>query len=99
MNENNVTLALPNGEFVQIITHEREIRTGYYLKRRKIQKKLKTGKRRKKLLRKYGERERDMFNDLYHKLANKIVELAEEYGGIALEDLSEIGNSIRYSSR
>jgi len=34
LNENNVTLALPNGEFVQIITHEREIRTGYFVKRR-----------------------------------------------------------------
>lgn len=32
LNENNVTLSLPNGEFVQIITHEREIRTGYFVK-------------------------------------------------------------------
>ncbi len=98
LNENNVTLSLPNGEFVQIITHEREIRTGYYLKRRKIQKKLRSGKRRKELLEKYGQRERNRLNDLYHKLANKIVELAEEYGGIALEDLTEIRDSIRYSA-
>lgn len=46
LNENNVTLSLPNGEFVQIITHEREIRTGYFLKRRRIQKKIRAGKRR-----------------------------------------------------
>ncbi len=98
LNENNVTLSLPNGEFVQIITHEREIRTGYYLKRRKIQKKLRSGKRRKELLEKYGQRERNRLNDLYHKLANKIVELAEKYGGIALEDLTEIRDSIRYSA-
>ncbi len=98
LNENNVTLALPNGEFVQIITHEGETRTGYYLKRRKIQKKLKTGKRRKELLEKYGQRERNRLNDLYHKLANKIVELAEKYGGLALEDLTEIRDSIRYSA-
>jgi putative transposase len=98
LNENNVTLSLPNGEFVQIITHEREIRTGYFVKRRKIQKKLKTGKRRRELLEKYGERERNRLNDLYHKLANKIVELAEKYGGIALEDLTEIRDSIRYSA-
>ncbi|NJE05194.1 transposase [Thermococcus sp. M36] len=98
LNENNVTLSLPNGEFVQIITHEREIRTGYFLKRRKIQRKIRAGKKRKKLLEKYGERERNRLNDLYHKLANKIVELAGKYGGIALEDLTEIRDSIRYSA-
>ena len=97
LNENNVTLSLSNGEFVQIITHEREIRTGYFLKRRRIQKKIRSGKRRKALLEKYGERERNRLTDLYHKLANKIVELAEKYGGIALEDLTEIRDSIRYS--
>ncbi|KUH33780.1 transposase [Thermococcus celericrescens] len=98
LNENNVTLSLPNGEFIQIITHERKIRTGYFVKRRKIQKKLRAGKNRKELLEKYGQRERNRLNDLYHKLANKIVELAEKYGGIALEDLTEIRNSIRYSA-
>ncbi|MDK2784094.1 MAG: putative transposase, partial [Thermococcaceae archaeon] len=98
LNENNVTLSLPDGEFIQIITHEREIRTGYFVKRRKIQKKLKTGKRRRELLEKYGEKERNRLNDLYHKLANKIVELAVKYGGIALEDLTEIRDSIRYSA-
>jgi len=98
LNENNVTLSLPDGEFVQIVTHEREIRTGYFVKRRKIQKKLRAGKKKKKLLEKYGERERNRLNDLYHKLANKIVEVAEKYGGIALEDLTEIRESIRYSA-
>ncbi len=83
---------------MQVITHEREIRTGYYVKRRKIQKKLKAGKRREKLLEKYGGREKNRLNDLYHKIANKIVELAEEYGGIALEDLTNIRESIRYSA-
>ena len=97
LNENNVTLSLPNGEFVQIITHEREIRMGYFLKRRRIQRKIRTGKKRRELLEKYGRREKKRLNDLYHKLANKIVELAEKYGGIALEDLTEIRDSIRYS--
>jgi putative transposase len=68
------------------------------VKRRKIQKKLKVGKKRKGLLEKYGQREKNRLNDLYHKLANKIVELAEKYGGIALEDLTEIRDSIRYSA-
>ncbi|AEH24542.1 RNA-guided endonuclease InsQ/TnpB family protein [Pyrococcus yayanosii] len=98
LNENNVTLSLPNGEFVQIITHEREIRTGYFVKRRRIQRKIRGGKKRKELLEKYGRRERNRLNDLYHKLANKIVELAEKYGGLALEDLTEIRESIRYSA-
>jgi len=98
LNENNVTLSLPNGEFVQIITHEREVRTAYYLKRRRIQRKIRVGRKRKELLEKYGGRERNRLNDLYHKLANKIVELAEKYGGIALEDLTEIRASIRYSA-
>ena len=97
LNENNVTLSSPDG-FVQIVTHEREIRTGYFVKRRKIQKKLKTGRRRKELLEKYGRRERNRLNDIYHKLVNKIVELSEKYGGIALEDLSNIRDSVRYSA-
>ncbi|NJE06036.1 transposase, partial [Thermococcus sp. M36] len=67
LNENNVTLSLPNGEFVQIITHEREIRTGYFLKRRKIQRKIRSGRKRRDLLEKYGRREKNRLNDLYHK--------------------------------
>ncbi|WP_456394434.1 RNA-guided endonuclease InsQ/TnpB family protein [Thermococcus sp.] len=98
LNENNVTLSLPNGEFLQIISHEREIRTGYFVKRRKIQRKIRGGRKRNELLEKYGRRERNRLNDLYHKLANKIVEFAEKYGGLALEDLTEIRNSIRYSA-
>jgi len=97
LNENNVTLAFPDG-FVQIITHEREIRTGYFVKRRRIQRKLKIGGWRKELLEKYGKRERNRLNDLYHKLANKIVKLAEKYGGIALEDLTNIRDSIKHSA-
>ena len=98
LNENNVTLSLPGGEFVQIITHEREIRTGYFVKRRKIQKKLRAGRKRRELLEKYGRREKNRLNNLYHKLTNKIIEYAEKCGGIALEDLTEIRDSIRYSA-
>ena len=97
LNENNVTISLPNGEFIQIITHEREIRTGYYVKRRKIQRKIKAGKRRKELLEKYGERERNRVIDLYHKLANKIVDIAGKYGDIALENLRELRERVNYS--
>jgi len=64
LNENNVTLSFPDEKFAQIITHEREIRTGYFIKRKKIQKKLRTGKKRKQLLKKYGEREKNRLDDL-----------------------------------
>ena len=33
----------------------------------------------------------------YHKLSNKIVEIAERYGGIALENLRGLRESVRYS--
>jgi len=49
------------------------------------------------LLKKYGERERNRIKDLYHKLANKIIEIAERYGGIALENLRGLRESVRYS--
>ena len=57
LNENNVTLVLPH-EFVQIKIHEKAIRTGYFIKRKRIQKKLRAGKKKKTLLKKYGEREK-----------------------------------------
>jgi len=97
LNENNVTLALPN-EFVQIKTHEKTIRTGYFVKRKRIQKKLRAGKKRKVLLKKYGERERNRLRDLHHKVANKIVAFVEKYGGVALEDLTGIRDAIHYSA-
>ncbi|MHA1596908.1 MAG: IS200/IS605 family accessory protein TnpB-related protein [Candidatus Asgardarchaeia archaeon] len=50
------------------------------------------------MLQKYGERERNRLNDLYHKIANVIVEFTKRYGGMALEDLTEIRDSIRYSA-
>jgi len=97
LNENNITLSLPNGEFIQIITHERELRTRYFIKRRKIQKNIKSDKKKEQLLEKYGKRERNRIKDLYHKVANKIVEIAEKVGAIALEDLNKIRDSIKKS--
>ena len=55
INENNITVSLPRRGFYQIITHEREIRTAYFLKRRKIQKKIKAGKKREELLENMGK--------------------------------------------
>jgi len=97
LNENNVTLVLPH-EFVQIKIHEKAIRTGYFVKRKRIQKKLRAGKKRKTLLKKYGEREKNRLRDLHHKVANKIVAFVENYDGVALEDLTGIRDAIHYSA-
>jgi len=45
----------------------------------------------------YRKRERNRIRDLYHKLANKIVDIAEKYGGIALENLRELRERVNYS--
>jgi len=77
LNEDNVTLSLPNGEFVQIITHEKNIRTVYYRKGRNIQRKIKD-KKREDLLKKYGDREKNRINDLYLSWPIKLLRLRIE---------------------
>ena len=99
LNEDNVTLSFPDGGFKKIVTNEKKIRTSYFVKRKKIQKKIRAGKKRKMLLEKYGERERNKILDLYHKVANRIVEEAEKYGGIAMENLEKIREKIRYGKK
>jgi len=94
LNENNITISMPEG-FIQLVTREKEIRASYYVKRKRIQKKVK-GEKRRELLKKYGKREKNKINDLYHKIANKVVELAGR-SGIALEDLRGIRDLINYS--
>ncbi|ADC69101.1 transposase, IS605 OrfB family [Methanocaldococcus sp. FS406-22] len=99
LNENNVTIATTNG-IIQIITNERTVRTSYYVKRRKIQKKVENEDKKKELLEKYGNRERNKITDIYHKVVNKIIEIAKSVNGvIALEDLKEIRNKIKYSKK
>ncbi len=75
VNENNVTIAFPNG-FKQIITRERPIRTAYFLKRRRVQSAIKYGKRKQRLLAKYRGREKRRVEGIYHKVANQIIEQA-----------------------
>jgi len=86
-------------DFDKTITKEKTIRTAYFLKRRKIQSKIKTGKTRRKLLAKYGEREKNRVLDVYHKVANCIVKKAlKNNSAIALENLKNIRRKIKYSS-
>ena len=95
MNENNVTIA---SQFIRFETREKEIRTAYFVKRRKIQKKIKCKKARKRVLKKYRNRERNRVLDIYHKVANKIVKIVlETNSAIALENLKNIRQKINYS--
>jgi len=97
VNENNVTVCLGD-RVVMFVTHEREIRTAYWLKRRRIQSKIRTGKRREQLLAKYGRREKERMKHVYHVVAKTIVQFAvERRCAIALENLKYIKKRIRYT--
>ena len=95
VNENNVTIAT-NQNFIKFETRERVIRTAYFLKRRKIQSKIRCRRVKAKVLAKYHDRERNRILDIYHKVANKIVALKTN-SAIALENLKEIRKKINYS--
>jgi len=96
INENNVTFGSAEG-IENFKTKERAIRTAYFLKRKRIQ--LKLGPRGEKLMEKYRGREKRRIEDIYHKLAGKIVEKAREDNAttIVLERLKNIRKRIRYS--
>ncbi len=97
VNENNVTIAT-NQNFIKFKTRERVIRTAYFLRRRKIQTKIKCKRVKAKVLTKYHNRERNRVLDIYHKIANEIVKVAlENNSAIALENLKEIRKKINYS--
>jgi len=99
VNENNVTIAKPNG-FERRVTGEKNIRIAYFLKRRRIQSKIKGGKIRRKLLAKYGEREKNRVLDVYHVVANWVVkEALKNNSAIALENLKNIRCKIKYSRK
>jgi putative transposase len=96
INENNV--AFGSTERVKNIgTGERAIRTAYFLKRRRLQ--LKPRLNEKTLMAKYKGRERRRVEDIYHKLANQIVDEAKELKAstIVLEELVNIRRRIRCS--
>ena len=97
VNENNVTIAT-NQNFIKLETRERVIRTAYFLKRRKIQSKIRCRRVKAKVLAKYRDRERNRVLDIYHKVANKIIKVAlKTNSAIALENLKEIREKINYS--
>jgi len=97
VNENNVTVA--SGKlFVRFETRERAIRTAYYLKRRRIQSRIRCRRARAKVFAKYRGRELNRVMDVYHKVAKSIVALALETGSaIAMENLKHIRRGVRFS--
>jgi len=97
VNENNATIAT-NQSFITFVTRERVIRTAYFLKRRKIQSKIRCRRVKAKVLAKYRSRERNRVLNVYHEVANKIVEVAlKANSAIALENLEEIRKRMDYS--
>ncbi len=101
INESNVTAVSSKGEFFQIDTSEvKRIHDTYFEKRRRIQRKVDRRKTRKRLLSKYGKRERNRVRDELHKIANIIVEKAKQSNcGIILENLTDIRKSINYGRK
>jgi putative transposase len=89
INENNVTFG-SNNNIEQIKTRERVIRTIYFLKRRKLQSKPRLNE--KPLLKKYRGREWRRIKEIYHRVADKIIEMARQGGAttIVLENLKNI---------
>ena len=97
VNENNVTIAT-NQSFITFVTRERVIRTAYFLKRRKVQNKIRCRRVKAKVLAKYCNRERNRILDIYHKVGNEIVKVALKVNSaISLENLKEIRKKINYS--
>jgi len=96
VNEGNV--AFGSKEHIRNIeTGERVIRTAYFLKRRRLQSKPRLNE--KPLMAKYRGRERRRVEDIYHKLANQIIDEAKELKAstIVLEELTNIRKRTRRS--
>ena len=88
INEN--VIAYGNDDFVEIIvTNEGIIRTRYFLKRRRIQLKVRGKQLQRKLLEKYEGREWQRIRETYYRAAREIIDKAREVGAtvIVMENL------------
>jgi putative transposase len=89
INENVVVYG--NNEFIERLeTNEGIIRTRYFLKRRKIQTKIRSRGLQARLLGKYKGREWRRIREIYYNVAKKIIGKAKEAGAtvIIMEDLN-----------
>jgi len=88
INENVIVYG--NDDFVERFeTNEGIIRTRYFLKRRRIQSKIRGRELQRRLLEKYRGREWRRVREIYYKAAKKIIDKAVEVGAmvIVMEDL------------
>ena len=93
VNENVIAFGTEKGA-EKVVTKERAIRTGYFLKRR-LQSKPRLNE--ESILKKYRGREWRRVREVYHRVANRIVEKAREEGAtvIILENLKNIRKKIK----
>ena len=101
VNLNNITFYnLIEYKIKQVFTFEQRIRTSYFLKYRRMQKKITKHEKRKRLYNKYKERHKNIIKDIYYKVVNEIVKEAEKSNAkIVVEDLSGIRKNIDYGSK
>jgi putative transposase len=88
VNENVIVYG--NNEFIERFeTNEGIIRTRYFLKRRRIQSKIRGRGLRARLLGKYRGRERHRVREIYYRATKEIISKAKEVGAtvIVMEDL------------
>jgi putative transposase len=91
VNENAIVYG--NNDFVKRFeTDEGIIRTRYFLKRRRIQSKVRGKELRSKLLGKYRGREWPRIREIYNRAAKEIIDKAKEVGAmvIVMEDLRRL---------
>jgi putative transposase len=91
INENIVVFG--NNELIERFeTNEGIIRTRYFLKRRRIQTKVRGRDLRARLLEKYRGRERRRVKEIYYKAVKRIINKAREVGAtvIVMEDLRRL---------
>jgi len=95
VNENVIVYG--NDDFVERIeTNEGIIRTRYFLKRRRIQSKIRGRELQRRLLAKYRGRERNRIREVYYRAAKEIIGRAKEAGAavIVMEDLKIHGRDM-----
>ncbi|MEM2571025.1 MAG: transposase [Thermoproteota archaeon] len=94
INEENITaLATDGGSFIVDTSEIKRIRSAYFEKRRRIQSKVAEGTRTyRRLMEKYGRRERNKVRDFLHKLSKHIAGRCKGYT-IVFEDLKGLRKS------
>jgi putative transposase len=104
INEQSIDLVIINGEVKTKtipLNDIKGIKDGYFKKRRKIQKLSKTKpKTAKRLIRKYGCREKNRINQKLHEKSKEIANIVEkEIASVIMEDLTDIRDNIHFGKK